>query len=166
MIQRCPSLAGSPPALEFCDDLHGVGGLFDSANWVIMIGVRDMQLVAAEVVRRRPKKLARLYKVPVSTPAAQLVSRTVRVATVRCMAHEIGHALIFRGAPNPHWPDDEAGADHYAGMLDAARGESREFGKAFFFSIGCTRVGCSHPPPTKREAAYDAGADVIKKRVA
>jgi len=37
------AFAANPPGLEFYDDLHGVGGMFVPADWVILVGVGDMR---------------------------------------------------------------------------------------------------------------------------
>lgn len=73
------------------------------------------------------------------------------------MAHELGHAAIYRGAHNPYAPDGEAGADYYAGRLDAHRNMNTELGAMFFFSIGCIGDSCTHPEPNVRAAAYRRG---------
>jgi hypothetical protein len=163
MTQLTP-LAQSPPAVEFYSDLHGVGGIFSGNDWGILVGVGDM-------LRAADKVLANWY------PAAEAVcmgagSRGQRpsrpalfqfvmaAATVRCMAHELGHALITSGMANPYEPDGEAGADYYAGRLDAARGRNRQLGEMFFWSIGCVGPSCVHPRPDVRAAAYGAGYGV------
>jgi hypothetical protein len=165
-LVRATSMRDSPPALEFYDDLHGVGGMFVVDDWMIMIGVRDMQNVAADLLQRWRKQLTDLYMVGHGgqwpTPA-ELHAFAVEVATRRCMAHEIGHALISSGAPNPYKPDEEAGADYYAGRLDAIRGNDKSLGMMFFFSIGCVGVSCAHPTPNDRAAAYTAGYDEQKR---
>lgn len=76
----------------------------------------------------------------------------------RVLAHELGHALRSRGVVAPY-ADEEANADYLAGALDAARGKSRLLGEEFFFSIGCNRAGCDHPPSAVRKAAYSRGYD-------
>lgn len=158
----CTTLRSHPPALEFYDNLHGAGGMFVPDQWVIMVGLRDMREIAADVAQRWPDELINLYAGGyggrrASTP--QLVEYSITAATGRCIAHEIGHAMIYKGYWNPYDPDQEAGADYYAGKLDAARGRSRALGKMFFFSIGCVGPSCDHPSPSVRAAAYDAGYD-------
>ena len=59
--------------------------------------------------------------------------------------------------------DDEAGADFYAGKLDASMGRSRDLGAMFFFAIGCTGISCSHPAPELRASAYLAGHDAQQR---
>jgi len=156
------SLLACPPALEFYDDLHGVGGLFSAPDWTIFVGIRDMQEIAAGVVSRWPKEIATLFvsgRVGVWPTAAAVFTFAFDAAVRRCVAHELGHALTSRGSPNPYEPDDEAGADYYAGRLDAARGRSRDLGEMFFYTIGCVGSYCEHPSPLYRAAAYRAGFD-------
>jgi len=86
-----------------------------------------------------------------------LFAFAIDVATRRCIAHELGHAMISRGASNPYAPDDEAGADYYAGGFDAARNKNRDLGELFFHAIGCVGSSCTHPAPDVRAAAYRAG---------
>ena len=161
MLRRT-SLCDNPPSLEFFDDLHGVGGMFVPAQSVILIGMKDQRDIAATVVSRWAQQVAAIYahsnggKRP--TPA-ELSGFALDAAIRRCMAHEIGHALLAAGHANPYEPDEEAGADYYAGKFDAARGKSRELGEMFFFSIGCTGPSCTHPAPAARAAAYRAGYD-------
>ncbi|MBI5515227.1 MAG: hypothetical protein HY909_15730 [Deltaproteobacteria bacterium] len=149
----------SAPALEFYDDLHGVGGIFSAADWTILVGVRDMDQIAGAVLGRWSAQVAAIYTQSYgSIPSAQTLPVYAReVATRRCIAHELGHALIYSGARNPYAPDDEAGADYWAGRLDAARGRSLELGEMFFWTIGCTSSSCDHPSPDVRAAAYRAG---------
>jgi hypothetical protein len=161
MIASTP-LRASPPALEFYEDLHGVGGLFDAQNWAILVGIRDMCEIAASVISRWPKEVATLYLSgrPGFWPTAIALSTFAFDAAVRrCVAHELGHALRSWGASNPYAPDDEAGADYYAGRLDAACGRSRDLGEMFFYAIGCVGESCDHPSPPNRAAAYGAGFD-------
>lgn len=159
MVSRT-RLGRPPPTLEFYDDLHGVGGLFIGDQWAILIGERDMERIARNVIRQWPQHVARLYMNgnggQRGTPQAVLAF-AVTAATRRCIAHELGHALIYRGGANPYHPDAEAGADYYAGRLDAARGRHRLLGEMFFYSIGCIGDSCTHPSPPNRAAAYGAG---------
>jgi hypothetical protein len=160
MTQRT-RLHATPPALEFYDDLHDVGGMFVGLEWLIMLGVRDMQRIAGNVLRQWSPQVAALYRARTGmqpTPQA-LDTFAVQTATVRCMAHELGHALIFSGASNPYAPDGEAGADYYAGKFDAAGGRSPDLGAIFFWSIGCTGASCDHPSPDIRASAHRAGFD-------
>jgi hypothetical protein len=153
------SLSQAPPVLEFYDDLHGAGGMFIPADWAILVGVADMRRIAADVVRVSGHRVAEIMAGSTGRrPTAQeVLGFTAEAATRRCMAHELGHALLSRGANNPYAPDDEAGADYYAGRLDAARDKNLEFGEMFFHAIGCVGPTCDHPPPDMRAAAYRAG---------
>lgn len=151
----------SAPTLEFYNDLHGVGGLFLPAAWAILVGVRDMEDIATRMLQQFGDKVLRVY---LSNPGASYPSYDMLFAYVRdaasrrCMAHELGHAIISKGAPNPYAPDGEAGADYYAGRLEAAAGNrSRELGEIFFWSIGCTGPSCTHPAPPVRAQAYGGG---------
>jgi hypothetical protein len=157
------SLARQPPVLEFYDDLHDVGGIFTGTDWAILVGVGDMQRIASRVLAHGYRHAERAYMTRyrgILRPGQQAVFNfVVQAATARCMAHELGHAIIRTGAANPFTPDDEAGADYYAGRLDAARGRDRALGEMFFWSIGCTGPSCNHPSPDMRAAAYRAGYD-------
>ncbi len=153
------ALASNQPTLEFYDTLHGVGGIFSGPDWAILVGVKDMQDIAASVLASWPQDLITLFVAGRGVwPTAAALSRFAFEAAVRrCIAHELGHALIYRGAENPFEPDDEAGADFYAGRLDAALGRTCELGQMFFWSIGCRGPSCTHPSPDVRAAAYAAG---------
>lgn len=156
------SLCTRPPSLEFFDDLHGVGGMFVPGDWAILVGIKDQRAIAATVVSSWPQQVAAIYAQSAGRwPTPTELSRFALDAAIRrCMAHEIGHALIVSGYPNRYQPDEEAGADYYAGEFDAVRGKNRALGEMFFFSIGCTGPSCTHPAPTVRAAAYRAGYDV------
>jgi hypothetical protein len=73
------------------------------------------------------------------------------------MAHELGHAMIAQGWRNPFFPDAEAGADYYAGKLDAARRHDWRIGSLIFQHIGCVGRTCAHPTPAARRDAYQRG---------
>jgi hypothetical protein len=161
-MTRLTPMAQHPPTLEFYNDLHDVGGIFSGADWVIMVGVADMQRIANKVLAEWAGPAEQVYMAHNRgmRPNPQALFHFVKqAATVRCMAHELGHALIFTGLGNPYWPDGEAGADYCAGRLDAARGRSRDLGQMFFWSIGCVGPSCDHPTPDARASAYVAGFD-------
>lgn len=144
------------------DDLHGAGGMFDAGPWVVLVGARDVEAVGRIVVERWANELATLYangNGGAQAAPEELLAYAVEAAMRRYVAHEIGHALIAMGNPNPYQPDEEAGADYYAGKLDAGRGRSRALGEVIFHSIGCADPSCGHPSPTARVAAYGAGYD-------
>jgi hypothetical protein len=152
--------------LEVYDDLHGAGGMFDAGPWVVLVGARDVDDAGRMVVERWTKDLLKLYANgnggARATPE-ELLAYAVEAAMRRYIAHGIGHALIAMGNPNPYQPDEEAGADYYAGKLDAARGRSRALGELVFHSIGCADPSCGHPSPTARVAAYGAGYDAQRR---
>jgi hypothetical protein len=160
MIQRTP-LRDHPPGLEFYDDLGDVGGMFVGPDWVIMLGLGDLQRLTCKVLGQWSPQVSTIYRArngaPPSTQA--LYAYATHSATLRCLAHELGHALIVAGAPNPFAPDAEAGADFYAGRFDAEMGRSPELGALFFLSIGCTGHACDHPSPSIRATAHRAGFD-------
>jgi hypothetical protein len=159
MVSRIPGLA-RPPELEFYDDLHGVGGLFIADQWVIAVGQADMERIVENLIATRPTDVARVVQDIAAAQGAPINSvRKVLLggAMGRCIAHELGHALIFRGYVNPYAPDEEAGADHYAGRLDAARGKGGRLGEMFFRAIGCVGPTCHHPSPQGRVVAYSSG---------
>ncbi len=158
MVARTP-LHANPPLLEFYDDLHGVGGMFIPAAWAIIIGMKDQEDIAARVRQNWPNDLALVFReVNGRAPVGhELVSFTFQAAVGRCMAHELGHALIRSGSVNPYAPDEEAGADYYAGRFDAAFGRNRKVGAMFFYSIGCVGPSCTHPAPATRAGAHAAG---------
>jgi hypothetical protein len=160
MIRRT-ALHANPPSLEFYDDLQDVGGMFVGIEWLILIGVRDMLRLAGKVLRQWSPQVAAIYgaRTGIHPTAEGLHAIAVRTVAVRCMAHELGHALIFAGAANPCEPDGEAGADYYAGRFDAAGGRSPQLGALLFWSIGCAGDVCDHPSPNIRAAAYRAGFD-------
>lgn len=160
MVALTP-LRDHPPALEFYDDLHGVGGMFIPQAWAIIVGVKDQAEIAARVRRIWPTEVAQLFRqVHGRLPApGQLVPFVFDAAVRRCMAHELGHALIRNGSGNPYAPDEEAGADYYAGRFDAALGRMRNLGAMFFYSIGCVGPSCTHPEPDVRAEAHGAGFD-------
>lgn len=148
------------PRLKFYDDLHDMGGLFVAADWVICLGIADMYRIADGViasnrllVEREVRKMATRAGVP--TPDLRNV--VFGAAAGRCLGHELGHALLSLGYSNPYDPDEEAGADYYAGKFDSVRGKSPELGAAFFAEIGCTGSRCTHPAPLKRAQAYLRG---------
>jgi hypothetical protein len=137
--------------------------MFSGNDWVILVGVGDMLHAAGNVLAHwypaaEAVCMAGSRGHRPSRPA--LLQFVMAAATVRCMAHEFGHALIASGMANPYEPDGEAGADYYAGRLDAARGRSRQLGEMFFWSIGCVGLSCTHPRPDVRAAAYGAGYGV------
>ena len=159
------ALRENPPTFEVHDDLHGVGGMFIADQWAIVVGAQDMRRIAHDVLGRWSHQVATIF---VQTNGhwptqEQLVHFVTEAATLRCIAHEIGHALIASGSGNPYHPDEEAGADYYAGRLDAAHGRSVELGKMFFYAIGCTGRTCSHPRPPTRAAAYAFGYDAQQR---
>lgn len=150
------------PVLEFYNGLHGVGGMFLADQWAILIGVQDQQQIARQLVSRWPEELKRIYaganggQIPT---IAGLLIWTTNAAIRRCMAHELGHALIAAGYQNPYPLDEEAAADHYAGKLDAVRGMNPDLGRMFFHTIGCIGPACGHPEPMERAEAYQRGYD-------
>lgn len=159
MTSRVRSLEHAPK-LEFYDNLHGVGGLFIPDQWVIAVGVQDIGEIADRLLAERGPEIEQIAnelgmakRVRV-TDARQLV---VVAGTCRCIAHELGHAILFRGEVNPFYPDEEAGADYYAGKIDAARRTDWRLGEMFFSAIGCRGPSCSHPSPEERAGAYLAG---------
>ena len=155
-------LSSSPPSLEFFDDLHGAGGMFVPGDWAILIGMKDQRDIALNVVSTWPRQVAALYarsNAGMRPTPANLLDFATDAAIRRCMAHEIGHALLASGLPNPFAPDEEAGADYYAGRFDAARAKNRALGEMFFYSIGCTGPSCTHPEPAMRAEAYRTGYD-------
>jgi hypothetical protein len=159
MVSRVPDLA-RPPELEFYDDLHGVGGLFIADHWVIAVGQADMERIVENLIATQPASVARVVQDTAAAQGAPINSvRKVLLGGVmgRCIAHELGHALIFRGYVNPYAPDEEAGADYYAGRLDAARGKGGRLGEMFFRAIGCVGPSCHHPSPQGRVVAYSSG---------
>ena len=159
MIQRTP-LRDHPPGLEFYDDLGNVGGMFVGPDWVIMLGLGDMQRLTTKVLGQWSPQVTEIYRARSGAPSAHaLYGFAVHSATLRCLAHELGHALICGGSPNPFAPDGEAGADYYAGKFDAEMGRSPELGALFFLSIGCTGHSCDHPSPSIRATAHRAGFD-------
>jgi hypothetical protein len=160
MIQRTP-LRDHPPGLEFYDDLGDVGGMFVGPDWAIMLGLGDMQRLTCKVLGQWSPQVAAIYRARNGAPptAHALYAYAVHSATLRCLAHELGHALICAGSVNPFAPDGEAGADYYAGRFDAEMGRSPELGALFFLSIGCTGHACNHPSPSIRATAHRAGFD-------
>lgn len=148
-----------PPTFEIYDSLRGVGGIFIADQWAIIVGMDDMRQIAAAMQRNWPGPLAALLASAIGRrPRLEEIAEwLVWEATSRCIAHEVGHALIYRGLGNPYHPDQEAGADYYAGRLDCARGNNLEIGKMFFQTIGCVGDLCTHPDPANRAAAYTAG---------
>lgn len=159
MLAQIPSLRPAP-ALEFYDDLHGVGGLFIPTAWVIAVGVKDMErLVDNLLATRHDEVVAIAHELAQAsgTRPSSVRELLIGAAMGRCMSHELGHALIFRGWPNPYRPDEEAGADYYAGKLDAARGRDWRIGALFFAEIGCIGPTCTHPTPHERRNAYTYG---------
>lgn len=148
-----------PPTFELYDNLRGVGGLFIGDQWAIVVGVDDMRQIAAAMLQNWGRRLHALCLAETGRwpQATDLNNWLVWEATKRCIAHELGHALIFSGANNPYYADHEAGADYYAGRLGAARGHSLEIGKMFFEAIGCVGDFCIHPDPASRAAAYERG---------
>jgi hypothetical protein len=159
MTQLTP-LAQTPPGVDFYSDLHDVGGIFSGNDWVILVGVGDMLRIASTVLQswQHAAEAVCMASNGGQRPSRPALFRfVVGAATVRCMAHELGHALIARGMANPYAPDGEAGADYYAGRLDAARGRNRQLGEMFFWSIGCVGPSCTHPRPDVRAGAYGAG---------
>jgi hypothetical protein len=160
MIQRTP-LRDHPPGLEFYDDLEDVGGMFVGPDWVIMLGLGDMQRLTCKVLRQWSPQVAAIYRARSGAPpsAEALYAFAAHSVTLRCLAHELGHALIVAGAANPFAPDGEAGADYYAGRFDAEMGRSPELGALFFLSVGCTGHACNHPSPSIRATAHRAGFD-------
>jgi hypothetical protein len=159
-ITQLTPLARTPPAVEFYSDLHDVGGMFSSNDWVILVGVGDMLRIASKVLAswyRAAEAVCMAVNRGQRPSRPTLLQFVMGAATVRCMAHELGHALIASGMVNPYAPDPEAGADYYAGRLDAARGRNRQLGEMFFWSIGCIGPSCTHPRPDVRAGAYAAG---------
>lgn len=160
MVRRTP-LKANPPILELYDTLHGVGGMFiaDPDQWVIVVGIQDMREIAAGVVARWETRVATIFANSSGgwPNRDQVHAFAFAAAMRRCTAHEIGHALLAAGSANPYAPDAEAGADYYAGRLDAACGRNRELGEMFFFSIGCVGTMCDHPSPSARATAYGKG---------
>jgi hypothetical protein len=151
---------GRPPTLEFYDDLHGVGGLFIPGDWVIAIGRKDMADIVERVLSTRWAEVARVAQEVAAAKGFAITDvRKVMLGAAmgRCIAHELGHAAIHRGWHNPFAPDGEAGADYYAGRLDAARGNDWRLGEMFFRAIGCVGPSCSHPSPQGRSNAYVTG---------
>jgi hypothetical protein len=151
--------------LEVYDDLHGARGMFDAGPWVVLLGSRDVYAVGRTVAERWAKELTTLYANGNGGARAspeELLAYAVEAATRRYIAHEIGHALIAMGNPNPYQPDEEAGADYYAGKLDGGRGRSRALGEVIFHSIGCADPSCGHPSSSTRVRAYGAGYDAQK----
>lgn len=151
---------GRAPVLEFYETLHGVGGLFIADQWVIAVGLRDIQEIADRVLSNHWYEVAKIAQ---SLAARQnSVVKDVRSVMIgagigRCIAHELGHAVLYRGWRNPFHPDEEAGADYYAGRLDAARGTNWQLGEMFFRAIGCVGPTCNHPTPADRSNAYVTG---------
>lgn len=151
---------GRAPSLEFYDYLHGVGGLFIPDDWVIAIGVKDIEDVADAVLSTRREEVSRIMNElsPGRGNAPNFVRKLLIASGMgRCVAHELGHAVIFRGWHHPFDPDGEAGADYYAGKFDAARGADWRLGEMFFRAIGCTGPTCDHPTPDGRSNAYLVG---------
>lgn len=151
---------GQAPTLEFYDDLHGVGGLFIPDEWVIAIGVKDIEDIADSVLSARSVEVTRIAtelspRIGHSPNAVR--NLMIAAGMGRCAAHELGHAVIFKGWINPFAPDGEAGADYYAGRFDAARGADRRLGEMFFRAIGCIGPTCDHPAPETRSKAYLVG---------
>jgi hypothetical protein len=159
MVSRLPGLIKAP-TLEFYDDLQGFGGLFISDSWVIAVGQSDMERIVETLIATRPADVDRVIRDIAAAQSAPINSvRKVLLggAMGRCMAHELGHSLIFLGYMNPYAPDEEAGADYYAGRLDAARGRGGRLGEMFFRAIGCVGSMCHHPSPHGRVTAYSSG---------
>ena len=59
----------------------------------------------------------------------ELVAYAVEAATRRYLAHEVGHALISMGNPNPYDPDEEAGADYSRGSSMQPAGAAARSGR-------------------------------------
>lgn len=159
MVSRVPDL-GQPPSLEFYDDLHGVGGLFIADAWTIAIGIRDIEDITTVVLSEHFAEVAQITNElsPGRGDSPATVWSVMKAAGMgRCVAHELGHAVIFRGWSNPFAPDQEAGADYYAGRFDAARGADWRLGEMFFHAIGCVGTSCRHPSPDGRSHAYIRG---------
>lgn len=150
----------SAPQLEFYDDLRGVGGLFIADAWSIAVGQKDIEAIVDRLLATRYKDVAQVvYQLGQAKGVNVSAVRTVLLdsAMARCIAHELGHALIHVGCHNPYAPDGEAGADYYAGRLDAARGIDWQLGEMFFRAIGCVGPTCTHPSPQGRSSAYCDG---------
>ena len=159
MIAKVPTL-GVAPTIEFYDSLHGVGGLFIPGEWVIAIGVQDIEEIADRVLANQWSEVAEIAtELARSRGLSTADTRRVMIAAGlgRCIAHELGHALIQRGWYHPFGRDAEAGADYFAGKLDAARGNDARLGELFFREIGCTGASCDHPSPDGRATAYLTG---------
>lgn len=159
MCSRVPLLA-PPPQLEFFDDLHDMGGLFIGGEWVVAVGLGDAKRIARRLLGVHGAALAEISKQLgfANGFSVKSVGDVILGAVVgRIMAHELGHALIFRGWENPFGADGEAGADYYAARLDAARGKDWRLGQVIFHSIGCTGASCTHPSPDGRASAYAHG---------
>lgn len=140
--------------------------MFVPGSDAILIGIQDQRDIAARVISQWPVELTEIYiqsnhgRRP---SPQQLLDFALKAAIRRCMAHEIGHALLHAGYPNPFAPDEEAGADYYAGKFDAARNLRQDLGEMFFFSIGCVGPTCDHPAPHARAHAYRAGYEDQKR---
>jgi len=168
MVAKVRAL-GTPPALEVYDDLHGVGGLFIPAHWVIAVGLKDITDVSDQILATRRDEVAFISNDLARTRGLRVddLRRLLTVSgLVRCIAHELGHALIYRGWVNPFALDGEAGADYYAGQIDASRGTDWRLGEMFFRAIGCRGPTCDHPSPEGRSNAYVTGYDNLPFRAA
>ncbi|HVY31038.1 MAG TPA: hypothetical protein VHB79_30995 [Polyangiaceae bacterium] len=160
---------GTAPALEVYDDLHGVGGLFIPDNWVIAVGLKDIADISDRILSTRHDDVAAIARDLARTKGPRvddLRGLLIVSGMVRCVGHELGHALIHRGWVNPFSPDGEAGADYYAGQIDAARGTDWRLGEMFFRAIGCRGPTCSHPSPENRSTAYMTGYENMRFRAA
>lgn len=164
-LVACTTLKHDPPTFELYDSLGGVGGLFSFDNWVVMVGFADMQEIATRLISENRDELLRIFIVAHGRfPERGELNTYVRGAAIRrCVAHELGHALIANGADNPFGRDEEAGADYYAGQLDHARGRNPRLGELFFSDIGCEGATCTHPTPAKREYAYRRGFNLRRR---
>ncbi|MFY0584344.1 hypothetical protein ACN28S_67565 [Cystobacter fuscus] len=159
MLTRVPNLRPAP-TLEFYDDLHGFGGLFMAEPWVVAVGQKDIETIADQLLSTRHLEVARVARELGAARNVNVTSiRTVLLgsAMARCIAHELGHAMLYCGFHNPYAPDEEAGADYYAGRLDASRRIDWRLGEMFFRSIGCVGPTCTHPTPANRSSAYVTG---------
>lgn len=149
------------PTLELHDTVHGVGGFFIPDQWAIIVGLEDQRVIARHLRTNHWSEAVRLTRLAmpghVVVTEADVVRVTDRAAILRCVAHELGHAIRHVGFRDRFPADEEAGADYWAGRLSAVANLDGRFGEFFFHAIGCTGASCTHPAPMERARAFATG---------
>lgn len=156
MIAAAPVLSGV--VVYLVKTTRGRGGFFLAPN-LIVLGLDDAVAIAEHIREEHADQIAAIsldHMLRHGWTSEPDFSFLVYSAMGRLLAHELGHALRYRGWWAP-FTDEEANADYLAGFLDSRRGKDPLLGSMVFFSIGCNFPGCDHPPSGVRSAAYEMG---------